>query len=553
LNTYNLSPVSGATSYNWTLPANWTGLSNTNTISVIAINTSGNITVSANNSCGTSASKSISITISGGSALPKPGPISGNSNICEGTTNTYSITPVNGATSYNWILPNGWTGSSSTNSISVTANGTSGDIKVSAKNFCGLSALQSLSVNVTTVPVKPDSIYGDTIVCNSVSSTFSTSDVKGATSYTWTLPGGWTGNSATNILNAVAGISGGIITVTANNSCGSSASASKSVSVNSAPDSAGSINGNSTVCSLSSNTYSIPVISRATSYTWTLPSGWTGNSATNSISAVAGITGGNITVKANNSCGTSAETTLGIKVITLPEKPGIISGDTSVCSMSSITYSIKDVNGATSYTWSLPNSWSGNSTSNIINATAGTAGGNITVVSKNTCGSSSEQILGVKTKTVNTSVLQSGKTLTAIDTEAAYQWINCSDNSPIAGQNSHMFQASANGSYAVIVTKNGCSGTSQCFEINNTGVSENDNQPVLEIHPNPSNGKFQITLSNTTQSGYSKIEIYNLQGKIVYQSNHLNSDIDLSDEPEGVYLVRLNFGTSVLTKRIIIQ
>jgi len=82
------------------------------------------------------------------------------------------------------------------------------------------------------------------------------------------------------------------------------------------PDAPGSISGNASVCIGSSHTYSVLDIPFATSYTWTLPSGATGNSTTNSITVNYGTSAisDNITVKGNNSCGEGGISTLAISV-----------------------------------------------------------------------------------------------------------------------------------------------------------------------------------------------------------------------------------------------
>jgi len=80
--------------------------------------------------------------------VPTPGPITGTTTILAGTSNTYSISVLVGATSYTWQLPGGWTGTSTTNSIIVTSGGTSGTILVSGSNSCGSSFQSSLSVTV---------------------------------------------------------------------------------------------------------------------------------------------------------------------------------------------------------------------------------------------------------------------------------------------------------------------------------------------------------------------------------------------------------------------
>jgi hypothetical protein len=84
-----------------------------------------------------------------------PGPISGNSLVCSATTNTYSIASVNEATSYQWILPSGWTGNSTTTSIVTTVNTNSGNISVKAINACGTSSQQTLAVKVNAAPATP--------------------------------------------------------------------------------------------------------------------------------------------------------------------------------------------------------------------------------------------------------------------------------------------------------------------------------------------------------------------------------------------------------------
>lgn len=113
------------------------------------------------------------------------------------------------------------------------------------------------------------------------------------------------------------------------------------------PVAPGLISGSSTVCGASSNIYSIAPVPDATTYTWSLPGGWTGTSSTNTISIIAGITGGDILVAAANACGTSSTQTL--SVISNPLPTVSITGDATVC----VGYNLNlTANGATSYTWS---------------------------------------------------------------------------------------------------------------------------------------------------------------------------------------------------------
>ncbi len=393
--TYSVVAVTGATSYSWTLPAGWIGTSTTNSISVITGAAGGNITVKANNSCGASLVRTLSVITA---APVQPGAISGSISICPGTSQTYSVTAVSGATSYTWILPAGWSGTSTTNAITLTTGTAGGNISVRANGSCGSSISQSLAIAITTtIPAQPATISGNALICPGTSQTYSVVAVTGATNYTWTLPPGWSGTSATNSISAISGTSGGSITVTANSSCGSSTIRSLAISISgSIPAQPGTISGIASVCPGTSQTYSVAAVTGAINYTWTLPTGWSGTSTTNSITAISGTSGGSITVTANSSCGSSTVRSLAVTITSfIPTQPGIISGTVSICSGTSQTYSVAAVTGATNYTWTLPTGWSGSSTTRSITVTSGMTSGSITVKANSSCGSSTVRSLAI--------------------------------------------------------------------------------------------------------------------------------------------------------------
>lgn len=92
----------------------------------------------------------------------QPDIILGNTSVTAGTTETYSVDSVIGATSYNWTLPSGWTGSSTTNSISVTVGASSGLITVSAVNGCGVSSPSVLTVTQgSSLPNNQDWVWAE--------------------------------------------------------------------------------------------------------------------------------------------------------------------------------------------------------------------------------------------------------------------------------------------------------------------------------------------------------------------------------------------------------
>ncbi len=61
----------------------------------------------------------------------------------------------------------------------------------------------------------------------------------------------------------------------------------------------------------------------------------------------------------------------------------------------------------------------------------------------------------------------------------------------------------------------------------------------LRVFPNPNDGVFNLYLSNV--SVQSKVEVFNYLGENIYQSkiNFGNTEINLGEQPNGIYLYRV--------------
>ncbi len=252
---YAVPPVAGATYYYWTLPAESyisTG-AGSNSVMVNFGATDGNISVTSYNDCGTSTPPT-TLAITMNHAPLMPGTITGTGSVCASATESYSISPVTGATSYSWTLPTGAFIASGygTNSVTVTFASTSGTICVTADNACGSSDPQCMPVTVfsSLSGVMPGAITGPSSVCaGATGEAYSISEMTSATSYSWTVPSGASivSGGGTNSIIVDFGTTSGNVSVTASNSCGTSDARTLAVAVS--PNSVGgSISGTSSIC-----------------------------------------------------------------------------------------------------------------------------------------------------------------------------------------------------------------------------------------------------------------------------------------------------------------
>jgi hypothetical protein len=91
-------------------------------------------------------------------------------------------------------------------------------------------------------------------------------------------------------------------------------------------------------------------------------------------------------------------------------------------------------------------------------------------------------------------------------------------------------------------------------DFTNNGVNENTGDDIFNIYPNPGTGSFSILLN--AQRILTKIRIYNTLGfrvKEFYISNTSRVDIEVSDLPDGIYMiiVRTDNG-GVFNKKLIV-
>jgi hypothetical protein len=293
------------------------------------------------------------------------------------------------------------------------------------------------------------------------------------------------------------------------------------------PSQPGAISGNTNVCSGVSNNYSIATVVGATSYSWSLPSGWAGSSTSNTIAANAGSSG-TILVSVTNSCGTSPQQTISITVNPLPT---ITVNSGSICSGQSFTitpvgantYSYIGGGPVVSPTMNLSYSVTGTSTAGCTSSS--TVVSTVTVYALPSLTLSSSDAAG----------LCIGQTATlTVNGANSYSWSSGSTANTVA------VSPSVTTNYTVTGTNaNGCSSSSVISQIavDCTGLEELASMVAgLSVYPNPVN---DLLIAGKTTHSEITVKVFNMVGELVY-SDILMSDktrIDLNDLSGGIYFV----------------
>jgi hypothetical protein len=159
--------------------------------------------------------------------------------------------------------------------------------------------------------------------------------------------------------------------------------------------------------------------------------------------------------------------------------------------------------------------------------------------------------LAINCSPLDITTMVSGATITANNTNATYQWVDCDDNNaPIPGETNQSFTATANGNYAVEITENGCTETSDCIAITTVGLDNNKLNTIV-MYPNPAT--TSITIAEIAQP--SSIIITDINGRVMFTSaiDATSLEIALDNYASGVYLVNVVNEQFKATHKLIVQ
>ncbi len=393
------------------------------------ITTAGTYTVTVTDAQGCSAQASISISLNQ-NGLPAPAGVEGPVNVCAyvgtGQWLVYRAAPVTGATSYLWTVPStvNIVSGQGTSVLTVTLSAgftalANKQLRVRAVAPCATSAY-AIKYLAAQLPGSIPAISGPTDVCpylnNGSIVTYSIPDIIAATSYEWSVPPGvevmqYSGTSIDVIF--YDNFTTGSITVFATNDCG--ISNTRIITVRRVTPSRPSlITGISNACLLMPSvvnptgtvaTYSVTRIG-GNIYNWAVPEGVTVVSqdttpSTDYIEVIfsAAYTGGDISVTANNGCGTSPERVFKLVSYAPGSPSSITGGQIQSCPDRLYQYRLTSMpSNATATQWAVPvggSIVSGQGTASIIVSYPDYTAGMVTVSGINGCGISGTRSLNV--------------------------------------------------------------------------------------------------------------------------------------------------------------
>ena len=516
---FSINPVVGATSYTWSVPVGSTINSGqgTTSINVTFGNTSGNISVTANNSCGSSLPTILAVIIN-----PNPTVIAtaGSPAICNGSSTTII---ASGASTYAW-MPGNLTGSSVTVAPTTTTSYTVTGTSAGCFNTTTITITVNPLPNVTAITSANTVCYGGSVTLTGA----------GASSYTWN----------NNVLNAIPFVPTAtttyMVTGTDANSCSNTATII--VTVNPIPNVIANTSA-STVCAGGNVTLTG---SGANSYSWS--GGVTdGVSFVPSATTTYTVTGTDV-----NSCTNTA--TIMVTINPLPSVSFTTFPSATVCAGTSVALS---GTGASTYAWSggitnavpfIANSTNtytvtGTSANGCTNTSSATVNVNpLPIVS----GSSSAMILCLSDAAASLTGAPLGGTWSGPGISGAFF------NPISAGTGTHTT------TYAYTDT-NGCSGNANVsIQVNAcVGLAENILANGVSVYPNPNSGTFIVAVNMNVDE--LTLEMLDLQGRVVCYAmeNNIQSgftkQLNMENVANGVYLLRVTTNKQQVSLKVAVQ
>ncbi len=174
---------------------------------------------------------------------------------------------------------------------------------------------------------------------------------------------------------------------------------------------------------------------------------------------------------------------------------------------------------------------------------------------QSTAGCDSVVRLDLTVTFINDSVTVWHNEFEAVESNGSYQWFKCDSGGSftiIPNATNRRYVASDIGEFAVEVTKNGCSVMSGCYRAISSGIKEPDAKDI-KIYPNPTRDHLTIEFERETRGQASIISI---DGSAIFMTSEIHGRqqaLDVSELPNGLYFIEIEYEGSVSRLRFVKQ
>lgn len=164
-----------------------------------------------------------------------------------------------------------------------------------------------------------------------------------------------------------------------------------------------------------------------------------------------------------------------------------------------------------------------------------------------TCEQEMTQTITIAPVNVDNTTTLNANQISSNQTGANYRWLDCNNSYVvISGETAQTFAPTANGSYAVEISLNGCTDTSACVNITSVGIN-NINTTNMSISPNPV--KDYLFINGNEQ--VIKATIYTINGCLVQTLNTLDNKINVSNLSQGMYILMVQTDKGITQNKFI--
>ncbi len=407
-------------------------------------------------------------------------------------TNTTSNPAGSGSVLYQWDFGDGNSSTSVNPTHTYSASGTY-TVSLTATNTCG-SNIKTQQVTILLPPVA--SFTGTpTSGCTPLTVQF-TSTSQGATTYSWSFPGGTPSTStAANpsiVYNTVGSYN---VSLTVTNAAGNNTATQTNYITTNTTATAGytsAVNGSTaTFTNTSTN---------ATSYSWNFGDGSPASTETNPSHTYTADGTYTVVLSAINPCGTV--TTSQTVTIVTPPTAAFNATPTSGCAPLTVQFNNQSSSNATSWSWSFPGGTPATSTAQNPTVVYNTTGVyNVSMTATNSAGSNTatqtNYITVNTTATAGFTSAVNGNTANFTNTSTnatSYSW-NFGDGSPANTQVNPSHTYMADGTYTVVL-----SAINACGTVTTSQTVTIVTPPTAAFTATPTSGCGPLTVQFTNQS-----------------------------------------------------